>query len=486
MSKYDFQLDLSGNTSTGMILSKIEKGSTVLEFGCATGRMTRYMQQTLGCRVYIVEFEESAFQKAMEYAEDGLCDDIMTFRWREKFQDVRFDAVLFADVLEHLSDPEAVLRSAAELLSDNGTIHVSVPNITHNDVLVKAFRERFDYTKVGLLDNTHVHFWGLENLSELAAGSGLYLKSVEATYCRTGETEQKPQLDEVTARFENMLRQRACGEVYQFVVALTKTACGEPEVYFSAPTARMHLYLETGNGFNENEVVFFEAESDGCGGYCAHYLLPQDHGASRIRLDPVEYQGCILTDLRICQNGEKLPVGFGQNIRMDETVCLLDSDPAVYADIGPGEVELDVRMVLAGAEYERIMQAQVVELQDFKVWANAREQQLLAEISRREHTIAQREHTIAQREHTIAHQNNQLALQRHQTAREIALRENRIAQLQADLRDYITLAEQKDKYILTLKQRATPLGMIRYVFSLAVRVAKSIVRRILGRRSANG
>ena len=159
MSKYDFDLDLSGNTSTGMILSKIKKGSTVLEFGCATGRMTRYMQEALDCRVYIVEFEESAFQKAVEYAEDGLCDDIMTFRGREKFQDVRFDAVICADVLEHLSDPEAVLRAAAELLTEDGAIHISLPNITHNDVLLKAFRERFDYTKVGLLDNTHVHFW---------------------------------------------------------------------------------------------------------------------------------------------------------------------------------------------------------------------------------------------------------------------------------------------------------------------------------------
>ena len=450
MSKYDFQLDLSGKTSTGMILSKIKKGSTVLEFGCATGRMTRYMRQEMDCRVYIVEFEESAFQKAMEYAEDGLCDDIMTFRWREKFQDVRFDAVICADVLEHLSDPEAVLRAAAELLSEEGAIHISLPNITHNDVLVKAFRERFDYTKVGLLDNTHVHFWGLENLGQLAAGSGLHLQSVEATYCRTGETEQKPVLDEVTARFENVLRQRSCGEVYQFVVTLSKTPCQAPVIHFPTPTARMHLYLDTGSGFNGKEVRFFEAESDGCGGYCAQYVLPQGHDASRIRLDPVEYQGCILTGLSICQDGKKLPLGFGQNIQMDEDVCLLGNDPAVYADIGPGEVKLSVRMVLAGAEYERIMQDQVVNLQNYKIQANAHQWELLARI---------------------------------------AQQENRIAQLQADLRDYMILAEQKEKYILAMKLRTTPMGILRYLFPRIFQVAKSLARRILGilgRRNANG
>ena len=71
MSKYDFEIDLSPTTSTGIILNKIQKGSVVLEFGCATGRMTRYMKEALGCDVYIVEYEASAFEKAKVYAKDG-------------------------------------------------------------------------------------------------------------------------------------------------------------------------------------------------------------------------------------------------------------------------------------------------------------------------------------------------------------------------------------------------------------------------------
>ena len=105
MSKYDFELDLSENTSTGMILSKIEKGSTVLEFGCAEGRMTRYMQQTLDCRVYIVELDKAAYDTAAQYAADGVCGDIMDFVWAEKFGHIGFDTIIFADVLEHLPEP---------------------------------------------------------------------------------------------------------------------------------------------------------------------------------------------------------------------------------------------------------------------------------------------------------------------------------------------------------------------------------------------
>ena len=60
MSKYDFEIDLSPNSSTGRILNKLRPGSVVLEFGCATGRMTRYMKEALGCQVYIVEYERTA------------------------------------------------------------------------------------------------------------------------------------------------------------------------------------------------------------------------------------------------------------------------------------------------------------------------------------------------------------------------------------------------------------------------------------------
>ena len=481
MSKYDFDLDLSGNTSTGMILSKIKKGSTVLEFGCATGRMTRYMQEHMGCRVYIVEFEESAFQKAVEYAEDGLCDDIMTFRWREKFQDVRFDAVICADVLEHLSDPEAVLRAAAELLTEDGAIHISLPNITHNDVLIKAFRERFDYTKVGLLDNTHVHFWGLENLKELAAGSGLHLKSVEATYCRTGETEQQPRLDKDTAHLENVLRQRECGEVYQFVVTLSKQPCQAPEFCAKAPTARMHLYLDTGSNFNGNEVLSFEAERDGCG-YTARYQLPQGHGAARIRLDPVELQGCILTNLKIYQDGQVLPVGYSEHILLSDGVCLLGDDPAVYADIGPGAVEIEVSMLLPGEAYETVLYQQY----------DSKQQQYLA-----------KHHEAEVLRLDLQHQKNLAEIARNQyeaeisdwkgrfftAKKEIGRLGNDLEQVRANLNGYIILTNQKEKYILELEQaiqyRNTLKGLLRGLAGWMIRKMKSCAKKLL-RRNVNG
>ena len=221
MSKYDFKVDLSENTSTGLILKKIGRGSTVLEFGCATGRMTRYMQEHLHCKVYIVEIDPDAYKTASQYAADGVCGDIMNMEWKKKFSDIRFDHILFADVLEHTLNPDLVIREASGLLAPDGNIIFSIPNITHNDIILKAINNHFDYTNIGLLDNTHIHFWGLENIKDFAERNGLHTYNIEATYCETGYTEQyNGELRDTSEILLNILNERLCGTVYQFVITI--------------------------------------------------------------------------------------------------------------------------------------------------------------------------------------------------------------------------------------------------------------------------
>ena len=68
--------------------SHIRPGSTVLEFGCANGQMTRFFKEELGCDVYIVEIDEGAYQEARQYARDGVCGDAEALKWREQFSGV--------------------------------------------------------------------------------------------------------------------------------------------------------------------------------------------------------------------------------------------------------------------------------------------------------------------------------------------------------------------------------------------------------------
>lgn len=383
MSKYDFELDLSENTSTGMILSKIEKGSTVLEFGCAEGRMTRYMQQTLDCRVYIVELDKAAYDTAAQYAADGVCGDIMDFVWAEKFGHIGFDTIIFADVLEHLTQPEKVLERAANLLKDTGKLFISVPNITHNDILLKAYGERFDYTATGLLDDTHVHFWGLENLKELSGKFGLHLLSIQGTPCPTGETEQYVEENlPGNTLLKNILRERRGGEIYQFVLTMDKQGADSVECTILPPALRSHIYLDTGEDFNTDQILDMDAGLKADGSYCLHYEITPNADLRRVRFDPVEQQSCILRKIRICQDGQALPLEYTQAFPVEEGLFLPGDDPMVIARVQPGKpVVIDAKILLPGETYLRMMDGAVMALQGQKETLTAQNDALTTQVT---------------------------------------------------------------------------------------------------------
>src|SRR5579885_23552 len=123
MSKYDFTLDMETRNSNSVILQGIKPGSTVLEVGCAHGRMTKYLKETLNCSVDIIEIDEEAGKVACEWAcrawlgpergdiENGILQELS----------IRYDYIVFADVLEHLVHPEKVLSDAKGLRSEEHT-----------------------------------------------------------------------------------------------------------------------------------------------------------------------------------------------------------------------------------------------------------------------------------------------------------------------------------------------------------------------------
>ena len=86
----------------------------------------------------------------------------------------RFDLVLALDVLEHLSDPQAVLASVVRLLNPGGAIIVSVPNVAHYRIIGDLlFKRRFDYTDAGIMDRTHLRFFTEHSALALMRGAGL-------------------------------------------------------------------------------------------------------------------------------------------------------------------------------------------------------------------------------------------------------------------------------------------------------------------------
>lgn len=71
-----------------------------------------------------------------------------------------YDLILLLDVLEHLPDPAETLKKLAKLLSPEGRVIISVPNLAHFSVsLPLLLQRRFEYQQSGILDRTHLKFF---------------------------------------------------------------------------------------------------------------------------------------------------------------------------------------------------------------------------------------------------------------------------------------------------------------------------------------
>jgi SAM-dependent methyltransferase len=84
----------------------------------------------------------------------------------------RFDALVFADVLEHLEDPFEPLRAAKALAAPGAMLLVSVPNVGHLSVARDLVMGRFDPVPAGLLDAGHLRWFTRGLLAEVLEEAG--------------------------------------------------------------------------------------------------------------------------------------------------------------------------------------------------------------------------------------------------------------------------------------------------------------------------
>ena len=94
-----------------LLLDAVPHGARVLDVGCAEGYLAARLKER-GCFVVGVEADAAAARKAEAACDAVVAGDVEDPAVREELRE-RFDVVLFGDVLEHLRDPEAVLRWAA-------------------------------------------------------------------------------------------------------------------------------------------------------------------------------------------------------------------------------------------------------------------------------------------------------------------------------------------------------------------------------------
>jgi hypothetical protein len=139
--------------------------------------------------------------------------------WHQSLAGEKFDVVMCADVLEHLRDPRPLLTLLQQFLKDSGFVLMSLPNASHLSVVASLMAGRFPYQTKGLLDTTHLRFFGRDDIDALLRECGLIWQRWETVQVEPAQAELSHYWNQLEAADKEFLRAKcADGLVYQHVV----------------------------------------------------------------------------------------------------------------------------------------------------------------------------------------------------------------------------------------------------------------------------
>ncbi len=156
-----------------LALSKVGENKKVLELGCATGYITKLLKQKK-CFVTAVDTDSDAISKTKHIADEVIQADLnepqsLTIK-------KHYSVVLLMDVIEHIIHREELLQYIKQWLTSDGILVLSTPNIVHLRVRLDMMLGKFVYTEMGIMDNTHVHFYTRETILEELTKAGFIIK----------------------------------------------------------------------------------------------------------------------------------------------------------------------------------------------------------------------------------------------------------------------------------------------------------------------
>ena len=258
MSKYQTKLDMNNDNSMSLILKNITPKARVLEMGPATGYMTQYMKEELRCDIVCVEIDKIAAENASKYCNKIIISDINDREWVSELVNAeKFDFIIWADVIEHLLHPERAVAYSMDLLKETGKVIISTPNILHNSIVMEMLEGKFNYQRLGLLDETHLRFFTKDSLLRLLELNKLKVIKWLNTIVKPEDTEFHQHYSNFSPEIREYLENRGTGEIYQFIVVCEKESYGErKQVDFPNPKVRtssipMQIYWSGNQTFDE-------------------------------------------------------------------------------------------------------------------------------------------------------------------------------------------------------------------------------------------
>jgi 2-polyprenyl-3-methyl-5-hydroxy-6-metoxy-1,4-benzoquinol methylase len=144
----------------------------VLDVGCADGRLLTWYRQAIPSRTietYGIDISEAAVEQARRNGHTAVAG---RFETDTELPDGTFDLIVASHVIEHVADPIAFARRAADLLKPGGLFMFATPNVDSVDV------RRFGRFWGGWHFPRHWTMYDAKTAAQLAEHVGLVVEEV--------------------------------------------------------------------------------------------------------------------------------------------------------------------------------------------------------------------------------------------------------------------------------------------------------------------
>jgi glycosyltransferase involved in cell wall biosynthesis/predicted TPR repeat methyltransferase len=149
----------------------------LLDCGCGGGEFGRALKQRGVKEVVGIEVVERAWELAKKALDDALLGSIEDMEL--PFEDEYFDCVVFGDVLEHLVEPGEALQKVSRVLSKDGVIVMSIPNVRFWQTVDMHVNGRWQYEDAGIMDRTHLRFFCASDMCQMVEQAGLEVLTIQ-------------------------------------------------------------------------------------------------------------------------------------------------------------------------------------------------------------------------------------------------------------------------------------------------------------------
>ncbi|MBK6614401.1 methyltransferase domain-containing protein [Ottowia sp.] len=297
---YDRDIQSSERTSLSVLAGHIPAGARVLDLGCGSGAVGRFLAARDGAAAgpidgLTISADEAALAaphyRRVEVADLDAC------QLAELFPEGGYDIIVCADVLEHIRGSDLVLAECRRLLAPRGRALLSIPNAGYCGLVAELMAGEFRYREEGLLDETHVRFFTRRTLQRFLSGGRWAIDSLDTIERQLPDSEFRVAFDALPPAVARHLLALPDALTYQFIVATHPAAEGErlPDLDDGAalPARALftsELYLGQGRDFSEDRKLIIRG-TIGQQRQMLGFALPAEAPPDGLKWDPADRPG---------------------------------------------------------------------------------------------------------------------------------------------------------------------------------------------------